>query len=189
MLGNHSLEARVEGAGASFLFRFTGGYAERYWRGHISRVMIETDRMGDWQLRHPVPAVLSADSAELDEFCLTGAQSALVCVDGKYDQSGHWSAGADITALPVDLFESMQDRFRELDGFLAGTADLQGQGSAITGGVLDLSSDELSLLLDFPEEHGREIVWQSNAVHVVLDGQAAEADIRSILQDLSLIHI
>ncbi|MCL7487494.1 MAG: translocation/assembly module TamB domain-containing protein [Desulfobulbaceae bacterium] len=187
MLGDHSFEARVNSAASSFMFGFIGGYAERSWRGHISSGSIETGQMGDWQLQHSVPVALSAGMVDIDTFCLTGAQSALVCVEGKYEQSGHWSAAADITALPVDLFESMQNRFSELDGFLAGSADFQGQGSVITGGVLDLSTDELSLLLDFPEEYNREIVWRSNEVHAVLDGNDAEVNISSILQDGSSI--
>lgn len=182
-LQDHFFGARITAPAASARFKFAGGYADAAWRGALTDVAVQSVRFNNWQLQQPASMVLSAGNAEIGKVCLVGVQSALVCIDGAYEQSGRWSAIADITALPVDLFKSMQDSFKELGGFVSGTASVEGQGAEILAGGLDLSADALSVRFDLGEEFSREIVWQKNTLHAALAGSTAEVLIHSILAD------
>jgi translocation and assembly module TamB len=182
-LQDHVLKARVKAPTASAVFKFQGGYADERWKGHVSSGEIQTDRIRNWQLQKPVPIVLSTNNAEIGKFCLAGSQAALICLDGKYEQTGDWSAHAEITSLSVDLFKDMQSKFKELGGLLSGTATLKGQGAEIAEGGLDLSTDNLSVKFDFSDDYSREVVWQKNTIHAAFKGDTADVKINSILQD------
>ena len=182
-LEDHVFEARVNAQTESVFLQFQGGYADKKWTGQVSKGEIITDQVGSWQLHDTVPLALSTKNAEIGKFCLTGSQASLVCVDGKYEQTGNWNANLGITALPVDMFKNMQSKFKELGGVLSGTALLKGQGTEIAEGQLDLAADNLRVELDLSDDYSREIVWQKNGIHAVLKGNTVNVEINSILED------
>lgn len=183
---NHSFAARVNTPHAAATFNLAGGYSAENWKGILRSAAVETDFINNWQLRQPVPITLSLNNGEIGSMCLSGVQSSQVCIAGKYEQAGSWSATADITALPVELFRDMQNRFSELGGTFSGTAHLNGLGAEIVDGVMNLSADTLSARLDFSEEYNHEIVWENNSVHAALAGNTLEVKIRSMLRDKSI---
>jgi len=182
-LEDHVFEARVNAQTESVFLQFQGGYADEKWTGQVSKGEIITDQVGSWQLHDTVPLAFSTKNAEIGKFCLTGSQASLVCVDGKYEQTGNWNANLGITALPVDMFKNMQSKFKELGGVLSGTALLKGQGTEIAEGQLDLAADNLRVELDLSDDYSREIVWQKNGIHAVLKGNTVNVEINSILED------
>lgn len=188
-LQNHLLEGRINTSHVSTVFKLDGGYADKKWNGFIRDGAVQSDMVNNWQLQQPASMGLSATDAEIGKLCLAGVQSALVCVEGKYTDSGQWNVLADITALPVDLFRNMQTRYEEFGGVVSGTASVKGQGAEILGGGVDLSADNLSVNFDFAEDYSHEIVWQKNSLHAVFEGSSADVKINSMLQDGSSLTV
>lgn len=106
----------------------SGGWREEAWRGQLSGLTLDGERVGPWRLESPVMLGGGANGAELGNLCLAGGQGRL-CLDGRWSPERGLAASAGLTGMPLALVEvalrPVTERPFALDGRLDLDADIE----------------------------------------------------------------
>jgi hypothetical protein len=121
--------------------------------------------------------------------CLSGAESALICLAGELAINGLWQAQGDIRSLPLSLLPRSKNNcmiFRA-----CWQVRLLSRVRAPLSSAAGLISQPSMRLFFFPcrRESDTDWTWRDNSLHAVYDNGLLTATAKSILRDGSFIHL
>lgn len=101
-----------------------GGWREAAWRGQLSALTIDGERIGLWQLNAPAMLGGGAGGAELGGLCLAGEPGRL-CLEGRWSPEQGLTGSAKIAGMPLALVEAALRPFTDRPFTLDGALDLE----------------------------------------------------------------
>lgn len=138
----HTVTLDAEQDGAQTRLSLAAGLsASNLWKGQLQSWTLSQRRLGQWQIREPVPFALGAASQSLGRLCLTNERTeGYLCAQGEHRANGEVDGQAEIRELPLAL----------ANPWLGGGLRLRGtlQADARFGGRLPIPDGQWQLTLE-----------------------------------------
>lgn len=99
------------------------GYAKGRWAGRITRLQIDDQNLGQWQLAQATAFSVMAEALSLDELCLNRTQASL-CTSGQWKTESGLNASLRSARFPLQLLRPYLPQRIGIEGELDGRAML-----------------------------------------------------------------
>ena len=157
-----------------------GTRARRTWSGTIGQLALDVARVPPLKLAEPARLVVTGDSLELTNTCLTGEDVA-VCVAARRDPRS-FAANYSIRALPLGVLLALAapQAAVTVTGNLEGSGDLRGLGDGSLSGRATLTSAS-GALSQRDDDKALVLEYRDFGIDVDLTHEAARARLRGTL--------
>jgi len=113
-----------------------GSFKDDTWQGEFSKLDLNTQDAGRWQLTNNLIVIAEQKPAGMDitlERSCLARQAAALCVQGLYPANGDFQFKANATALPTGLLQVYLPQAMQLQGLINADADMQQQRGLLNG--------------------------------------------------------
>ncbi len=113
----HNVDLYASHELATLSLAMQGGYEKEQWQGTLSSLILDSKDMGTWQTHNNTKIVAGAQSATLEQLCLTREESDL-CLSGTWDAESKNTGGtASLTAFPLNWLSAwLPETIEDLGG-------------------------------------------------------------------------
>ncbi|MEX2523908.1 MAG: translocation/assembly module TamB domain-containing protein [Gammaproteobacteria bacterium] len=190
------LRLRVKGTGSAHEYRLNavnkaarlnlngeGTYSDRQWRGRTRDLTLTLADYGTWQLQEPAVTRIGRDRLGTESFCLR-REPAHVCIQGAWQDAGHWNTRMSAGDLPLSLGKHWLPAYLDVDGaFNLELAMNVESGKAAGDGSLSLTPGYVDFRID--EEETQRFQVNGGEAELTLAGGKLTGRARLDLADLA----
>jgi translocation and assembly module TamB len=123
----HQLSVDLEQGPATLNLALNGSWLESLWRGSVTRLDLQQELAGSWQLQQAAEVEASAARATVDPFCLERqpAGSGELCLDSRWSVAQGITGAVQARQLGLRLFDPWLPGGTEVNGQLQAQADFE----------------------------------------------------------------
>jgi translocation and assembly module TamB len=152
---NHQLLFEITSKDSSLSGLAVGNMLEQQWLGKLSRLEINSNSVGQWDMTEAGSIMLAGDHADIEQQCLK-SDNGSICLQAHQAVDGHWRSKGTFDAIPVSLFSQFTASLDQLKGKLKGQYELAGQGRYPESGEGSIRLYDGSILVEGSEEGKRQ---------------------------------
>lgn len=184
----HHLDIELDHALGQAELRLSGALNGMAWQGVIEELAVRSSQYGEWNQEEESKLSLASQAVQFDTLCLSTEDDDKVCIQGHWDSKEGWLVDSQVAALTLTSLENITGRQFPLEGALAGSLLLQGDGVTPTKGSLQVDASATDIKKELPPTLMDRLNWKTNQLSLTLEEQRLTGSLDVLLPGESFVQ-
>lgn len=182
---DHCIQLSAESNFGDTQTQFCGKYENSSWIGDISKLNLNLQQYGNWQLNKPVNLAITGEKTELSMFCLVNSNGE-VCGDFSW-QKGLWASSLKTDNFDLRYIQGLAEIPYDYKGKAQVDITANGNRGKLNNGEVTLAVSDAEVTIPINGEHTKVVSFDSNTINAEIHDETIDVVINTRLSDGSSI--